>query len=40
MPVLATPSTETKSNDINEEQSTVHLKDVKDGKKEEFILRK
>ena len=31
MPVLATPSVELTSNDLNEEQTSVQLKDVKDG---------
>lgn len=31
MPVLATESVETKSNDLNEQQTTVQIKDVKDG---------
>ena len=31
MPVLATQSTETKTNDVQEQESAVQLKDVKDG---------
>ena len=32
MPVLATQSVEATSNDLSEEQTSVQLKDVKDGK--------
>ncbi len=32
MPVLATQSVEPTTNDLNEEQTSVQLKDVKDGK--------
>ncbi len=32
MPVLASESVETTSNDLHEEQTTVQIKDVKDGK--------
>jgi hypothetical protein len=32
MPVLATQSVEATTNDLNEEQTSVQLKDVKDGK--------
>jgi len=32
MPILATQSVESTLNDVNEEQTSVQLKDVKDGK--------
>ena len=32
MPVLATPSVQTTTDDVHEEQTSVELKDVKDGK--------
>jgi hypothetical protein len=38
MPVLATQSAESTSNDVKEEQTSVQLKDVKDGKKK-IILK-
>lgn len=32
MPILTTESVETTSNDVNQPESTVQIKDVKDGK--------
>lgn len=39
MPVLATQSVESSSNDLKEEQTSVQLKDVKDGKKRIYLKR-
>jgi hypothetical protein len=38
MPVLATQSVESTLNDVNEEQTSVQLKEVKDGKKNIFYF--
>jgi hypothetical protein len=40
MPVLATQSVELTSNDLNEQETSVQIKDVKDGKYKYFYLKK